>query len=232
MLAPRLRQGHERRPHATHVDALLGDFHQDLPPARFDLVFSISALEHSDPADAPRVCEDLFRITAPGGLTVHTIDTPVNKPELRFDPWLEAFRASGFVPLEPAMMSNGLHGLRQAALLLEPLETRLRYFRDKDEFWTDPPVMRDQIGTIMVAVRKPGKLRRRPPVAEPPPRPEAPVEPDEPAAEPQPEESELEREAAEREAVEADVPEPEVVQPKRGEPPEGPPGFEPGTNEL
>lgn len=71
---------------------LIGDVDSVIPNAFFDLTFSISVIEHIGQAETkfdrkptddpppeqeqPRTafCRDLFRITKPGGLTIHSVD--------------------------------------------------------------------------------------------------------------------------------------------------------------
>ncbi len=55
----------------------MGSFNPELPDDYFDLVFSISALEHvpdKEPADLDRVLDDLDRVLKPGGYSLHCLD--------------------------------------------------------------------------------------------------------------------------------------------------------------
>ena len=57
----------------------IGEFSPDLPDEYFDLVFSISALEHTpeNPQTHARVADDIDRVLKPGGLSFHCFDIVV-----------------------------------------------------------------------------------------------------------------------------------------------------------
>lgn len=59
-----------------HVPVNLGAHSPKLPDRYFDLVFSISVLEHvsKEPSDIRRILADQWRVLAPGGLALHCID--------------------------------------------------------------------------------------------------------------------------------------------------------------
>lgn len=148
------QRGLESRHRATHVDGLLGEFLPQLPSRHFSLSFSISALEHSDSSDAPTICADLYRITKPGGLTVHTIDTPAHNSKLRLEPWHDAFLAAGFEYLEEPDLACGTTGTQGLAVLVEPLDVQVTYYKGRADFWEKPHLIRDHQATIAVAARR------------------------------------------------------------------------------
>lgn len=61
-------------PGITLIDAYLGDFDPRLPDAHFDVVFSVSVVEHVPPARLQSFFTDCARILKPGGLLLHAID--------------------------------------------------------------------------------------------------------------------------------------------------------------
>lgn len=155
-------QGLSRRHRARHVEGLLGDFSPDLPESHFDLTFSISALEHTDSSEAPAVCRDLYRITQPSGYSIHTIDTPAHSPDLRLRPWHDAFAAAGFEFTEPSDLAFGPRGINGLAVLVEPLDVHVLYFRERLDFWDSPYPLRDHQVTIVVVARRPHHLSATP----------------------------------------------------------------------
>ncbi len=59
------------------VKDYMGNYNHNIPNDYFDLVFSISALEHipkDDPTFYDNVLEDINRVLKPGGYSLHTID--------------------------------------------------------------------------------------------------------------------------------------------------------------
>ena len=82
------------------VNALLGDFSQDLPDGYFDIVFSISVMEHIPASAIPAFWEDHARIMRPGGIAYHAIDfylgdKPLSVNETRLDSYLEGIQKNG-----------------------------------------------------------------------------------------------------------------------------------------
>jgi len=66
------------------VRAYMGEFSPELPANYFDLVFSISVLEHipADNAAIENVCNDIDRVLKPSGVSLHCIDAVLKKDSL------------------------------------------------------------------------------------------------------------------------------------------------------
>lgn len=56
------------------LDTYIGEFSPELQDGYFDLVFSISVVEHVEDALIPSFFHDIARVLKPGGRTVHAID--------------------------------------------------------------------------------------------------------------------------------------------------------------
>ncbi|OCR01907.1 hypothetical protein BCD67_05330 [Oscillatoriales cyanobacterium USR001] len=67
------------------VRSYIGDFCSELPDEYFDCVFSISALEHTpeDEDTFKKVLEDIDRVLAPDGISLHCFDVHIRK----YDVW-------------------------------------------------------------------------------------------------------------------------------------------------
>lgn len=84
-------------PGIRHVRASMGDFSPELADASFDVVFSISVLEHV-PAEQLGVCfADMARLLKPGGRMLHAIDLYVHE-QPRPVPRVEMYRAAATDP--------------------------------------------------------------------------------------------------------------------------------------
>jgi SAM-dependent methyltransferase len=154
--ADRFRESLRKRSHARHVDGVLGDFLPELPDDYFEVVFSISVLEHSPIERAPDICRDIWRALKPGGVAIHTIDTPAHQPNLRLRPWHSAFEDAGFVLDGDVDLTHGIRVKDGLAALVEPLDVRVRYGRvEGGRFWDNPHPIRDHQSTIAVLGEKP-----------------------------------------------------------------------------
>jgi len=84
-------------PGVRHVRASMGEFSPELADASFDVVFSISVLEHV-PGDRLAECfADMARLLRPGGRMLHAIDLYVDD-EPRPSAPVEAYRSAAMDP--------------------------------------------------------------------------------------------------------------------------------------
>lgn len=139
----------------THfVRSLLGKFSAELPENYFDLVFSISALEHVPLDKRDAVYSDMFRIVRPGGVIVHSIDM------FRDKYWSEEeyglIKKAGFlVPSSPDLNIRVWHG-EGAATLFEPVEIVFKayYGGDRKDMWSNLRDVDSHVPTILVVAKK------------------------------------------------------------------------------
>lgn len=61
-------------PHVKFVSGLLGSYSKELPDNYFDLVYSVSVIEHIPHEFLNSVFEDTYRILRPGGIVSHSYD--------------------------------------------------------------------------------------------------------------------------------------------------------------
>jgi len=86
-----------------NVEAFLGEGSALLPDGAFDVVFSISVIEHVPDAALDAFVEDGLRILKPGGLWLHAIDMyvedePGEQPRRRFERYRQWAEDSRFEP--------------------------------------------------------------------------------------------------------------------------------------
>lgn len=101
-----------------NISAYVGDSHGVVDPATFDVVFSISVVEHLDIDALPAFFKDCARILRPGGLIVHLIDMYLDDDAqsdpgriARYSAYLEPFKAGVFEPLDVSQV-RGLDCLK------------------------------------------------------------------------------------------------------------------------
>jgi SAM-dependent methyltransferase len=70
----------------------LGEFSPELPDGYFDIVYSISVVEHIENDELPGFFKDIARVLKPGGLTFHAIDIYVFDESQMKDPVSRYFR--------------------------------------------------------------------------------------------------------------------------------------------
>jgi FkbM family methyltransferase len=104
------------------VRAYLGDFSEELADGYFDLVFSISALEHvaENEENFKNICSDMDRVMKPGAFSLHCLDVVAKQDNVRtnsFMPFL--FRRyktkNQLTPFEQMVQDPSLYCMSEAA---------------------------------------------------------------------------------------------------------------------
>lgn len=111
-------------PKVQHVYDYIGVNSKDLPEEYFDLVFSISTLEHLETTrdSAKRMLDDVDRILRPGGLSFHTLDLTIKHDDSGTDvtEFMQEFedyihRQKGLVaPLHDLHLQGDLYAMPEA----------------------------------------------------------------------------------------------------------------------
>ena len=85
----------------TLVSDYIGSFSPKLPNEYFDLVFSISTLEHipQDRLTISAVIEDIQRVLKPGGYSLHCIDALISKDHFIFPDIISVLHQKGLMEL-------------------------------------------------------------------------------------------------------------------------------------
>jgi SAM-dependent methyltransferase len=97
--AEAMQRFHAENTHVKFVTGLLGKGQTVLPTAHFDMVCSVSVLEHVPLAELPAVFAEIHRILKPGGLVVNSYDTYHGQG---IEEWLfKAHAENGFEWLKP-----------------------------------------------------------------------------------------------------------------------------------
>lgn len=65
---------HRREHDCKFLEAYLGETSSELPPEHFDIVCSVSTVEHIPKEQLPKVFKEISRILAPGGLVLNSYD--------------------------------------------------------------------------------------------------------------------------------------------------------------
>ena len=120
--------GRAMRPPHTFVEGLVGDHSPDLPEKHFDVALSVSVLEHVDFKDIRKTAEDMFRITKPGGISLHSIDVTPETTLSRGQEWLDCLTRAGFVDGDVDLDWTFRPGSYEEEILLEPLESAYESF--------------------------------------------------------------------------------------------------------
>jgi SAM-dependent methyltransferase len=93
-----------RIPKVKLIKCFLGDFSKQLPKNYFDVVFSISVVEHIPPDCLVRFFEDIARILKPGGISMHAIDVYLGDSDYpKINQQIEIYRSiseKGQIPLD------------------------------------------------------------------------------------------------------------------------------------
>lgn len=99
---------------ARNIVATVGEFSKDIPNAHFDVVYSISVVEHVPDAMVEAFMRDCHRMLKPGGEMMHLIDLYVEddaaanaKANHRLELYRNAF-SMGFEPMGPLLAPGGI----------------------------------------------------------------------------------------------------------------------------
>jgi len=92
------------------AEAFLGEFSDALPTSRFDVVFSISVLEHVPTANLADLFKDCARVLKPGGRMLHAIDMYLLTP---------AYSNNRQVIQNTVRLEAYLHGAKEAGFVLD-----------------------------------------------------------------------------------------------------------------
>jgi len=90
-------------PKVKFVKDLLGRFSKELPDNYFDLVYSVSVIEHIPHEILPSVFEDSYRILKPGGILSHSYDVYYKQSTKEV---FNAYEKAGFKWLKPRETMN------------------------------------------------------------------------------------------------------------------------------
>ena len=143
-----------KRRHTRHVQGLLGSSSSEIPDASFNMVFSISVLEHVPAPQRLAVYKDMFRILAPGGQAVHSID--LSDPESA-KAHRQCLLEAGFDVPRTSDMIPCVMDLQAGPTLFEPLYLVFHdYFgKTRPDMWTNLRSVTCQYFTLLVAARRP-----------------------------------------------------------------------------
>jgi hypothetical protein len=138
-----------RRQNTRFVRGLLGDQSHELPESYFDLVFSISVLEHVPASQRMNVYSDMFRTVKEGGYIVHSIDVPTTREAYKE---YECIKSAGFIiPESPDLKINVDHN-DGPVTLFEPLNIVFKYYfpKGQEDIWINPRKISYQYPTLLV----------------------------------------------------------------------------------
>ena len=92
------------------VRSYMGDFDSEIPDNYFDIVFSISVIEHVPKAQLNDCFADCYRILKPGGLMFHAIDLYISDKPTSLTAVIDGYRQAtekpGFKWLKPPQIDN------------------------------------------------------------------------------------------------------------------------------
>lgn len=99
----RLLKYREDYPKVKFHGGLLGDFNPALPQNYFDMVYSISTIEHIPQDNISAAFEEAFKLLRPGGIMFHSYDVYYGQ---NVKPVFDAYENSGFEWLKPKETMN------------------------------------------------------------------------------------------------------------------------------
>jgi len=141
----------------THfVRGYLGGFSKELPDNSFDLVFSISVVEHVPPEQKSNFYKDMYRILKPGGYIAHSIDMfdhALNCAEF------DVITRTGFLLPKKPDLSIRVQASDGNPLLFEDMWTVFHGYLglNRPDKWENLKKIAGHNATLLVLARKPEK---------------------------------------------------------------------------
>ena len=143
-----------RRKRTSYVESLLGDFDPLLEKEKFDLIFSISVLEHTNDENLGSAFADMARILKSGGSIVHTIDLNTAEIESRQSFFMGAAISAGFSFDGSSRIVPRFDSFEP--VLLEPLETVYKYYyKGNEQIWINPQESLHHTASVILIATKP-----------------------------------------------------------------------------
>jgi SAM-dependent methyltransferase len=144
----------KNRKHTKSVEGFMGEFSDELRTGFFDLVYSVSVLEHAPLEDLDLVYADMYRVLKPDGFMVHSIDTSDLEAGYRH---FETIRKAGFaIPEMPDLTINVRRTDNKPATLFEPFAVVFCNYsgRHRPDMWTRLVPVPTHYTTILVIAKK------------------------------------------------------------------------------
>ncbi len=116
-----------KRKNTTFASGLVGQKIDDLPANHFDLIFSISVLEHAPNNAIQPISDHMRQLLAPGGRIIHSLDLPIRLAPARAERWHRALVKSGFDVPDPKPWLRS-DALINSSALMEPMHIVHEYY--------------------------------------------------------------------------------------------------------
>lgn len=142
----------KKRKRAIYIEGLMRDYLSELKNDFFDIVFSVSVLEHVPEDKLINCYKDMYRVLRTGGIIAHSIDVNFSKTETLPPNHLKAIKKAGFVVDGEISWKWKLGGNTQEATLTQPLANVYGIWRSqnlKKAFIREYPT-----GTILCFAKK------------------------------------------------------------------------------
>jgi SAM-dependent methyltransferase len=158
-------------PEVKFVSGLLGSFLKELPDNYFDLVYSVSVIEHIPHEVLPSVFQDTYRILKPGGIVSHSYDVYYRQSTKEV---FDAYEGAGFKWLKPKSTMNVfwedwltkpnddmIDELFDKIVFENPMEVAEKYMWQQDRNYRNAPI---NYLTVLNAATKPaGEVSKKVP---------------------------------------------------------------------
>ena len=149
-------------PEVKFVSGLLGSFLKELPDNYFDLVYSVSVIEHIPHEVLPSVFQDTYRILKPGGIVSHSYDVYYRQSTKEV---FDAYEGAGFKWLKPKSTMNVfwedwltkpndemIDELFDKIVFENPMEVAEKYMWQQDRNYRSAPI---NFVTVLTGATKP-----------------------------------------------------------------------------
>lgn len=150
---PAMTAAKHLRKNTKHINALMGENSEMLSNNYFDILFSISAIEHIDKNEIQSVCDDMYRVLRSGGHCVHALDVHHHETQELGSLWYNCLINSGFSFKEQLDIEWRIGSNTEETTLFQTLNCAFGGWNKVN--WQNPRVVNYPTGTILINAIKP-----------------------------------------------------------------------------
>jgi SAM-dependent methyltransferase len=137
------------RTKAILIPSFMGEFSKDIPSNYFDIIFSVSVIEHIPINELFDSVSDMYRILKPGGFMLHSLD--LRRRQIKFaKKFKKCISKNKFKWCQKVKKIN----FKEDGLLYEPVKIVHDFYTKSPQLEAKLKVVSKRTGTVLIAAQK------------------------------------------------------------------------------